>query len=302
MKRILVTALILFIVFLAASPFREVSGQYVLPKYDKAVGYVRTLIDSYNALVKNSTYINRPDFNCIKGKGNLSLYHEEGHSFQVVVLQSVPTNASYVALIFAPIRANQPNVTMDYNDTFTSVFPHAITIAAEYGLLEKNTVSYGSTTIQIPLIFVVLSTDISGDYLTNAKNAAQYIYQQDTKQIPSHLAFCVTLSETIGISAGVSTLTPADPNFVPRYLTLTITTTQTTTAYVVTTSQDEFSWFYENPIVKIIDSIFGSVIEFASIIIAIIIIVVKRRKVKSELKRVLHIDSPHRDKPKKAKS
>jgi len=213
-----------------------VASQYALPAYNRTVGYVQTLINTYNTLV-NSTLVKRSDFSSISA--SLSLYHEVGHSFHVVVLQSVPDNSDYVALMFFPIQATQPNVTMDYKDTFASLFQNAFYIASEYGLLENNKIVYGNQVILLPLVWVILSSDISGDYLTNAKNAAQYIFQQDTKTIPpppppAHTTYSVTISPTATVSPQVSVTmqsssteqlsTQPQP---PPQKTLTVATTKT---------------------------------------------------------------------------
>ena len=138
---------------------QQAIGQYTLPVYNRTVAYVRNLIETYNALVKNSTYINRPDFDNVKA--NFSLYRNAGYSFKVVVAQSVPDTSAYVALIFIPIRADQPNVTMDYNDTMLSLFGGAFYIAGQNSILKNNVVQYGNIIVQVPFIFVILSTDIS---------------------------------------------------------------------------------------------------------------------------------------------
>lgn len=163
-------ATVTIVVFTALLVFYSLQGnvfaRYTLPEYNRTVGYVRNLIDTYNALVENSTYFNRADFGSIKE--NLSLYHDVAHSFHVVILQSVPDNPNRIALMFFPIRASQLNVTMDDEDTFNSLFP-IFYVAGEYILLENSLLEYGNTRIQLPLVFVIPSTDISGDYVTNSK-------------------------------------------------------------------------------------------------------------------------------------
>ncbi len=237
-----VTILTLFLVLLMFSSIQgKVLAQYRLPEHNKTVGYVLNLIDSYNELLKNSTYINRPDFDSIKE--NLTLYHDVQHSFQVVVLQSSPYNSDHVALIFATIQSNRPNVVMDYNDTFNNLFPYQFATLGKYVLLEKNVLTYANSKIEVPLILFVLTADISGDYFINAKDAAQFIYQQDVNQIPNHMAFKPTISDSIGMGDHVSAnvLTPTSPSFVTRYLATT------TVSITVETSQ--------NPIYLIINDV-----------------------------------------------
>lgn len=275
-----------------------VLARYTLPDYNKTVEYVQNLIGSYNALLQNSTYITRPDF-FDSVYENLTLYHDAQHSFQVVVLQSVP-NSDYVALIFAPIQANQPNVTMDYDDTFNDLFPHTFTTVGEYALLEKTAIGYGNLVIQVPLILLVLATDISSNFATSAKNAAQFIYQQDIKQIPSHYVYKRTNTETIGVGAEASAnkLTPTNPNFVTIYLPTTSTTTLTTgfSTMIVPNTQDSFAWFNDNPYIKTIVTVFGSISTFV-----IVIIVLLRKQGKAKLKELLSMESD-RDKPQDVKS
>jgi len=239
--------------------------------------------------LQNSTYITRPDF-FDSVYQNLTLYHDAQHSFQVVVLQSAP-NSDYVALIFAPIRANQPNVTMDHDDSFNELFPHAFTTVGEYALLEKTAIGYGNSVVQVPLILLVLATDISGNYTTNAKNAAQFIYQQDIKQIPNHMVYKRTASVTIGFGDQVSAnkLTPTNPNFVTIYLPTTSTTTALTTVVSMVSTQDLFSWFNDNPIIRTIVTLFGSIESFVLLIIVVLVVVFQKR-VREEAKKLLHMD------------
>jgi len=194
-------------------------AQYTLPNYGKTVGYVSTLIDSYNALVNNSTYATRPDFDKIKS--NFLLYHDPGYSFKVIVVQSVPETADYVALIFIPIQADQPNIIADSQHTMYSLFGGAFYMTGEYGLLENDVIQSGNIQVQIHLAWVILSTDISGDYVTNANNAAHYIYQQDTKQMP---VFPLTVTTAAVYSPTVT-----------QQLPTTVTGPLLVTAYVSTT-------------------------------------------------------------------
>ena len=95
-----------------------------------------------------------------------------------------------------------------------------------------------------------------------------------------------------------------------KYLTVTTTSTTTSTTTVVTTNnhtvlvqsvtstQDPFAWFNDNPLVRTIVTIFGSIIAFALIIVTVVI-VVRSKKVKRELRGLLHIDQ---DKPENDKS
>ena len=133
---------------------------------------------------------------------------------------------------------------------------------------------------------------------------------------PPHITYSVTLSEQISFQ---NTVSIPDPSFINQYLT-TITTiettttqtlvTQTLTGAVMTVSQTTssqsgldavISWLNENPIVKLIVTLFGGVVVFA---IAIIIGLnsVRRKRVKKDIKELLHMDSPQPDKPEDKKN
>jgi hypothetical protein len=196
-------------------------GQYTLPDYKKTVAYVNNLIDSYNELVQNSTFIQRPDF--AELKGNFSLYHDAGYSFQVVAMQSAPENPDYVALIFAPIHANQPNVTMDYNDTFTSLTGNVLNATIEVGVFENDLFQAANRALFIPLVLTILTADISGNYEARSSYAARSIYEGDAERVHFAQAFMQT------------TITIMVPSFITEYLATT--TTQTQIGTTTTTSQ-----------------------------------------------------------------
>jgi hypothetical protein len=148
----------------------------VLPPRSDTQGYVNNLIGSYNALVDS----NNPSFDRIKA--NFALYHAIGNTFSIIIMQTATNVSGYVTLIFVPIGGNEPNVTMDYNDTFAGQFP--LSIPGEYIVFKHLTFNFTNTIIQIKLAFGISSNDITGNYMTNSKNAAQYLYNLDLHSIP----------------------------------------------------------------------------------------------------------------------
>jgi hypothetical protein len=291
-----------FSVFLALLVLSSLQGnvfaQYSLPEYNRTVAYVNTLTNTYNSLLKNSTYYNRPDFNALKG--NFSLYHEADKSFRVVVLQPAP-HSNFVAFMFVRIRGTQPSVTMDYKDTLSTLVPAFYTGEGEDILLENNIIQYGNVVVPVPAMFIVFSTDISSsDYLVKSKSSAQWIFEQDVRMVSTPQSYSVTITDQLGITDHAQTIqTPTDSHFIPDYVTTTtVTTTATVTAppvtstqtlIAVTSTQDQFAWFTDNPIVKIIVTFFGSVLGFAILIVTIIILV-SRKQVRRELKKLLRMD------------
>ena len=158
-------------------------GRYTLPDRDRTVQYIDNLIDSYNLLV-NEYDKPRQDFNSIKA--HFSLYHEVGNSFKVIVVETTPSFAPYIqylSLIFVSFRADQPSVIMDYNDTLGSLFPATDIVNGDWYILRNIPFTYNDTAIRQDFIFTIDEKDILGDYVTTSNNAAQYIYQQDEKQI-----------------------------------------------------------------------------------------------------------------------
>ncbi|MGA8856149.1 MAG: hypothetical protein WB643_03175 [Candidatus Bathyarchaeia archaeon] len=193
----------------------QVVAQYTLPDHDKTVQYVDNLIDSYNLLV-NEHDKSRPDFNIVKSY--FSLYHEQGHSFEVVVLLTVPYSIYWVSLIFIPFIADKPNVIMDYNHTFSDLFPATVVTQGEWANGENLPFTYNDTTIHQDFVLVVYSPDISGDYMTESNNAARALYQQDQQQIPT-VSQTQTVSQTISQTTTIQNLIQSP--FVSELTTLT---------------------------------------------------------------------------------
>jgi hypothetical protein len=149
--------------------------------------FVTTLLDSYNVLVKQND-MSQKDFDNIKGL--FSLYLASGNSFNVTVVQTDPNNVNWITLMFTPIIANQPNVTIDSSDFFMRLFPYA---SIKYGFdysIQRNFVStyYNGTVVRLYLILELNLSQVSpstSDYIANANQIAQSIYQSDQSQVPT---------------------------------------------------------------------------------------------------------------------
>jgi DNA-binding MarR family transcriptional regulator len=144
--------------------------------------YVKNLIDSYNGLVDEYDEP-RPDFNIIKGY--FSLYHDVGNSFKVIVIQTDPYHANQISLIFIPIRAEQPDVSMNYNDTFGTMFPNMSETLSFLTIQENLPFTYNGTVVRQDLVLGIQAADVSGDYMTDSSVAANAIYQQDQSKVPT---------------------------------------------------------------------------------------------------------------------
>jgi hypothetical protein len=148
----------------------------VLPPPSNTQGYVNNLIDSYNALIDNTN----ASFDSVKG--HFALYHAIGNTFKVIIMQTAPNSPGYLTLIFVPVGGNAPNVTMNYNDTFAGLY--SLSIPGEYIVIEHIVINFTNSIVQVNLAFGIASTDVTGDYMTNSKNAAEYLYHSDLSTIP----------------------------------------------------------------------------------------------------------------------
>jgi hypothetical protein len=157
-------------------PTQRASGTYTLSPATNTEGYVDNLISSYNALVPS----NAPNFDSIKGY--YALYHAIGNTFEVLVMRSDNTT-QVVVLNFIPIGGNDPIVIMDGNDTFVGAYK-LFDFQAGNDAVERITFSYQNTNVAITLAYSVDWSDITGAYMVNSKNAAEYLYHSDVSRIP----------------------------------------------------------------------------------------------------------------------
>jgi hypothetical protein len=189
-----------------------------LPDREIVTRYIKNLIDTYNLLVNESDKP-RPDFDIIKS--HFSLYHEAGNSFKVIVIEADPsvfktepyqTNPIY--LIFIRILADQPDVVMDYNDTFRTLFPNmAETIG--YLIIQKDLpFTYNGTVVRQDLVLGIdAGISLTGDYMTNAYNAAKAIYRQDQSEVPT-----VSQTQTVSQTISQTTTIQSGPDIVSEIL------------------------------------------------------------------------------------
>jgi hypothetical protein len=223
--RIVVLITIIFLLGTTYLPKLSEQAQNTLPDPINTVQYVENLIDSYNSLVAFSD-VYKSNFQSIEA--DFSLYHQTGESFAVIVMQSVPDNSDFVALIFFPIKSETPVVIMDNSDTLASVYGFYIT--GEDNIFENLLMSYTNTIVHLDLILEIQVSDITNDTLVNSKNTAQFIYNNDESQISQ---------STISTTTAHQTITITQPQVISSITTLTITKISTTTATKTTTAANE---------------------------------------------------------------
>lgn len=164
----------LFIVYMLAVlltfsyPPQQSVSQFTVTTYTlrpdpyRATQYITHLIDDYNLLVDQYDKL-RPDF--ASTKAYFSLYHEAGNSFRVIVIQTNQYNAQ-LSLIWIPIKAPQPDVIVDYNNTFRTLFPNMTELTGFYFYIQRNfEFTYNGTVIRQDFIFGIPADDISGDFM-----------------------------------------------------------------------------------------------------------------------------------------
>ena len=226
-------------------------------------GYVTSLIDDYNVWV-NQLEKPKPDWNSIKAY--FSLYHEAGNSFRVIVVQMDLYNTQ-VGLIFIRIQADQPEVSVEYNFTFRTLFPNMGEVVADTYTETNLPFRYNGTMVLEDFLLEIDSKDISPAYAQNAYDTAKYIYQQDHNNAPP----IPTVSQT-----------------------QTFKTSQTEVTTIQSSIQDPFALLNDNPYIKLIVNIFGSLVTFALFVGGLIVVVVKHKKLTSVLKGLVDVDSQGR--------
>lgn len=160
---------------------------------------------------------------------------------------------------------------MDYNDTFENFYSHHDIWMSEYAVLKNVPLTIENATVQLDFVLTIYASDISSDYVTTSNDAAQYLYQQDEKQVP-------TVRQTV-----IQTIISSE------------------TVIVQSSTQDAFSWFNDNPLVRTIVTFFGGIADFVLLIVGIVILV-KRKRVMREVRELLGMNSPQRDKPEDGKN
>lgn len=194
----------------------------LLPGLGVMKRFVTTLIDSYNTLVDQNDK-SRKDFDAIKGY--FTLYHDKSSSFNVTVMQTYPYYTTYLTLIFNPIAAIQPNVTIDQTETFEGLFPNAtLTFGFNY-YVQRNFVAteYDGNIVRLYAIMnMPLSAfSSSSDYVTDANQIAQSMYGQDQSQVSTvsqTQTSTSTTTKTSIISQGQTTGVQSNPNWLEYIL------------------------------------------------------------------------------------
>jgi len=184
LRTIKITILTVLFAILSFSPPIVVSHSQSLDEY-KLTPYVNNLIDSYNALV-NSNYKEYPVFNDYKQC--FSLYHEVGNSFSVIVLRG--ESPDYINLLFSLIPSESPQIIIK-NNTLSELMHSNVT---SRGYIKKLTVKYADTIIYASPVLAINLQDISGDYMVNSKNMAEYIYKIDERDFPKFTQVLTTQS------------------------------------------------------------------------------------------------------------
>lgn len=163
------------------------------PDLNTATLYVQNLIDDYNSFVIEHDK-GRPDFNVTKTY--FPLYHEAGYSFKVLVVQTTASQADWLTLIFISTHADQPNVAIDYNDTLASFFPYMVITLGNLYTQPNLPFKYHGAMVYPNLILDIYAGEMQNDYMTNAYNAALFLYEQDHKQVPT-VSQTQTVNETL---------------------------------------------------------------------------------------------------------
>lgn len=129
------------------------------------------MISTYNALLPSNFYQSSEVV-------SFPLYHQVGDTFHVIAVQSNPNDSAFVSLIFIPIGGNEPNVTMDYNDTLCGLLTHMICIDGA-GTFTNIDLEYSDTIIHVDFILSLPASNITSNYMVNSKNEAVDIFNQD---------------------------------------------------------------------------------------------------------------------------
>jgi hypothetical protein len=260
----------------------EVVGQQIpakLPDPVRVKLYIETLLDQYHTLV-DQYYASRSDFGEIKGY--FTLYNQTGNSFEVIVVETNPTmlqgNSQFppsnpINLIFIPIRGTNLEIVMDQKDTFATLSTNSSIMVGPLLIGKDLPLTYNGTTIRQDVVLGIdADVELTDGYKTWAINDATVLYNQDEKQVPS----VPVVNQTLTVNLSV-TRTPVSNQTV---------IVQPATTYLLTNTQNAFSWFNDNPLIKTIVTIFGSVATFLGIVITIVIVVL-RKQVTKEIKKLL---------------
>jgi hypothetical protein len=145
-----------------------------MPPYAEVKGYVDNLTSDYNAIVSFNDS-GRPNFQSVKA--DFWLYHDTGNTFKVTAMPAVANDSTYVVLLFEAIGGNSPVVVIDNTTDFATHYGSSL--EGELTVIGNFLDTFQNANIYYRPVIVIASTDITGDYMTNANQAAEYIYRQN---------------------------------------------------------------------------------------------------------------------------
>lgn len=228
--------------------------------------YVNTLMSGYNSLVREYQY-GQPNFT-----ENEQYFALWGDSFYVRVMEYNASTPLYIGFVFEKNFTNGVYVHTDCNNTVQDLFTARPTSGgntyvfgpgysySDRGVSSVQFNAYSNTTglpdfisaIWYAPLYSVLSNNEA-----NASNAAYFIYQSNLKMIQSIHAYFANQTSTHSTTGPFSFLEP----------------------------------FNDNPVIKAIDAIFGSVLVLI-LIVVVLIVALTRRRVRQEIRDALHMEQP----------
>jgi hypothetical protein len=285
--RVAVAVVFVFLFAIPNLPRTSIAQTNGLIDESAVKAYADSLISNYNALV-SEYQATQPNFTANK---QYFWMYNDGGSFKVLVMWKYPNNYSALAFIFEPIASSGPDVVVDYNDTYVSYTGYTATTPGNnytfgfypyfgaYGDVFFDFYTSGTNgparSLFFPLIFFATPALVTNDEGgTNSYNAAVFVYQSNLDFIRRAQAY---FSQTSTQTASTISLTD---NF-----------GTTTTRTVPIQCQGSTCIITDNPVVKLIDAVFGSLFTFA-IVVAIAVVAIWKRRVVEEALGAIHLRRP----------
>ena len=152
------------------------TGQF--PTQSEAKEYVTDFLNDYNALV-DSEYSHKANFDNIKSW--FSAYEPVGDSFKAIVMPQAPNDSNFLAIVFFPIVANQPNVTVTTQESFCSYTQKTICFHNETQILMNVFIGRGGFENYTGLILFLPAGNVSSNIVTNAESDANALFEANVK-------------------------------------------------------------------------------------------------------------------------
>lgn len=156
--------------------------------------YVNNLIDTYNAKV-TATYGLHPDFTITD---NFKLYHASDHSFNVTVVRYNDSSNIAIGFVFVPIISPAPVIVIDNTATVCELtYPICIPFAPnnDLGFAVRQSAYNGSRGAGYgPFIWIANATTLFADPLVSSAEAADSLFRNDQKAVPSSDALTAFLT------------------------------------------------------------------------------------------------------------